>query len=264
LFDIDRQVQNNATLAAGEVLSTHAQVAASHNASNLAFRSLSAERSRYNVGEGSLLDTLLIEEQLSTARQQEVLSRVSFINAIANLRFQSGTILTPDSGHTPSSVAFAPNAFRSIPDWSSILLPDPAPGAQELDSTIERPRPLFEKWFADRAEVRDHKQAIKPVSYYQSIQDAKQRQAMAAAAKYPPPVIVSSAKVESPPKVSTTTSSTTKVSTTTTTVVTAPPTKPGKTVVVSPAPGTGAAVAEPPVANPPPARPKGLLQKLFK
>jgi outer membrane protein len=174
LFDIDRQVQNDAILAVGEVLSTKAQVGASVRSSDLAFRSLSSERQRYNVGEGSLLDTLLIEEQLSTARQQEVLARVSFINAIANLRFQSGTILTPDSGHTPNQVAFSPEAFRSIPNWSAIPFPQPGPGIASL-ATADKPRPLLNRFFPDRSAVRDYKDSIKPGVYYQSMQDIKGR-----------------------------------------------------------------------------------------
>jgi hypothetical protein len=175
LFDLDRQVQNDAMLAVGEVLSTRLQVDASARASDLALRSLSGERQRYNVGEGSLLDTLLIEEQLSTARQQEVLARVSFINAVANLRFQSGTILTADSGHTPSQVQFYPTAFRSIPNWSTIPFPQPGPGIPSL-ATLDKPRPLFQRWSQDRSAVRDYKDAIKPSVYYQSMQDIKGRE----------------------------------------------------------------------------------------
>ena len=244
LFDRDRDVQNKAMLAAAEVLSTKARMAAADRASELAFRSLTAERTRYNVGEGSLLDTLLIEEQLSNARQQSVLAKVGFANALANLRFQTGTILTPESGHTPTNVSFKTAAFKSVPNFESIPFPDQAPGLDTLSYGV-KPAPLLTKLFGSNPELRDHNRAIKPTTYYQSMEDLKKAGGPVLDTSGSHPVVYSAGPSSQPAKVASKTAPSPQS-------VSATPAAP----VVAPTPQSSAPNA--------PQAPKGLLDRIFR
>ena len=132
---------------------------------------LSAERQRYTDGEGSLLDTLQIEEQYTNALVSIIAVKLQFISAVSVLRFETGTLLDPLSGSTPSTVTFNASALSSVPHFDGMAIPPQLPSL--ADDAIKRPLPLLAKLRnSSRSEVKVHELAIKPSMKYKALTDA--------------------------------------------------------------------------------------------
>ena len=169
-LDLDRQIVNNVLLSAAEIRKRKEQLAAVTDAARFSSEVLKAERQRYNDGEGSLLDTLQVEEQYTNDLVSVVTVKLQFISAVSRLRFESGTVLDPLSGHTPHTVTFNSAALTSVPDFQDLTVPPPLP-TMETDER-KRPLPLFQKFGRGNiAEVRAHEAAIKTNNWRKAMLD---------------------------------------------------------------------------------------------
>lgn len=168
--DLDRVITNNVLLNATEIRKRKEQLGASIEAARFSRDVLKAERQRYNDGEGSLLDTLQVEEQYTTDLVDIITVKLQFISAVSRLRFESGTLLDPLSGHTPQNVVFNASNLSSIPDFDNLVVPAPLP-TMATDER-KRPLPLFQKFRGgNTAEVKAHEAAIKVKNWRQSMLD---------------------------------------------------------------------------------------------
>ena len=169
--DLERNITNNVLQSAAEISMTKSQLASTVAAARYNRDVLSAERQRYTDGEGSLLDTLQIEEQYTNALVSIITVKLQFISAISRLRYESGTLLDPMSGSTPATVTFNASALTSIPNFQSIEVPPPLPTI--ADDQRKRPQPLLTKLRGDgRSEIKLHELAIKPSMKYKALTDA--------------------------------------------------------------------------------------------
>ena len=169
--DLERNITNNVLRSAAEIRMTKAQLAATREAARLNRDVLSAERQRYTDGEGSLLDTLQIEEQYTNALVSIIAVKLQFISAVSVLRFETGTLLDPLSGSTPSTVTFNASALSSVPHFDGMAIPPQLPSL--ADDAIKRPLPLLAKLRnSSRSEVKVHELAIKPSMKYKALTDA--------------------------------------------------------------------------------------------
>lgn len=67
-------------------------------------QSLADEAERFNRGEGTVLDAVFIQEQLASAQLSLVGARLQWASLLAQLRFETGTIVDPDFGDTMTDV----------------------------------------------------------------------------------------------------------------------------------------------------------------
>jgi len=168
--DIDRNIVNNVLLSASEIRKRKEQLGAVTEAARASRDVLSSERMRYNDGEGSLIDTLLVEEQYTDDLISVITVKLQFISAVSRLRFESGTLLDPLSGHTPQTVTFSAENLSTVPSFDDLAVPAPLPTI-ETDAR-KRPLPLFQKFGrGNTAEVKAHESAIKQYNWRRSMLD---------------------------------------------------------------------------------------------
>jgi len=76
---------------------------------------LAAERDKYTLGFGSLVDILTTEDRLTQALVLQVRAQIDYAQALADLRQATGTILEPDADLTTLVGANLERDFRSAP-----------------------------------------------------------------------------------------------------------------------------------------------------
>ncbi len=168
--DLERLITNNVLQSAAEIRISRNQLAAATNAARYNRDILGAERQRYTDGEGSLLDTLQIEEQYTNALVSIITVKLQFISAVSRLRFESGTLLNPLSGATPTTVSFSAAALTSVPNFDALPTPPPLPTVE--DDQRKRPQPLLTKLRGgDGSEKKLRQLAIKPEMKYRALTD---------------------------------------------------------------------------------------------
>lgn len=88
-------------------------------------KALDVEREKFKLGNSTLLDSTVVEEQLTSAGLDLISARLQHAQALARLRFETGTLLpaNPRSGDTKIST----ENFVKLPDFNSAVTPIPAP-----------------------------------------------------------------------------------------------------------------------------------------
>ena len=134
--DLARVVRINVVRALGSLRDTVAQLVAADEAVRYARQTVDAEIERLRFGEATLIDTLLTEQRLTDARAAQVVARQQYAQLLAQLRFETGTLVAhegPDGGQNvvyEADLTSAPN-LASLPP----LPPDPLAVARRLDAS---------------------------------------------------------------------------------------------------------------------------------
>ncbi len=168
--DLERNITNNVLRTSAEIRIKRNQLGVTVDAARFNRDILSAERQRYTDGEGSLLDTLQIEEQYTNALVSIITVKLQFISAVSRLRFESGTLLNPLSGATPATVAFNASALTSVPNFDGVRPPEPLPTV--MDDLQKRPQPFLTKLGGNgRAQRKEREMAVTPAMKYRALTD---------------------------------------------------------------------------------------------
>ncbi|MBP6704040.1 MAG: TolC family protein [Vicinamibacteria bacterium] len=98
--DLERRIGARVALVMNNVSRSRERVAAAREACNLYRETLAAERQRQQLGLSSLLDVINTEDRLNDSLTEEVAAEVDYAEAVATLRFETGTLVRLGaSGH---------------------------------------------------------------------------------------------------------------------------------------------------------------------
>jgi outer membrane protein TolC len=114
--DLRRVIGQNVVDAAVAVQRAAAAVESWDAAVGAARQSLDAAIQRFRLGDVTLIDVLLTEQELTENLQQRVSGQQVYLSAVARLRFETGTLVGFDGEGTPNEVlSFDARQFVSRP-----------------------------------------------------------------------------------------------------------------------------------------------------
>jgi outer membrane protein TolC len=91
--DLGFSVSSGIQQAANALRASVAQLQSATVAVNQYTRSLANEQTKRRLGAATLIDVLNVEDRLTAAQQNEILGRQAYANSLAQLLFESGTLL---------------------------------------------------------------------------------------------------------------------------------------------------------------------------
>ena len=92
-MDLERRIGAQVALAWNNLTKSAARVEAARDARNQYRDALASERQRQQLGLSTLLDVITTEDRFNDALTEEVSAEVAYAEAVAVLRFETGTLL---------------------------------------------------------------------------------------------------------------------------------------------------------------------------
>ncbi len=139
--ELDRQIRNDVMLDVAKLRLSEREIDAYQDSARYSGEVIRAVRQDWNSGRSSLLDTIQVQEQFTTAQQNVIAAKLRNISTVSTLRFDTGTLLEPMSGQTPETVSFNSSALKTLPNFDGISLAQPL--ASVADDIRKRPEPLL-------------------------------------------------------------------------------------------------------------------------
>jgi outer membrane protein TolC len=79
-----------------DVIQSAAELKKAHESVLVYQTAVEKERLKLKLGESTIIDLIDVDDRLTTAMETEVSARLSYAKALVQLRFETGTILSPD------------------------------------------------------------------------------------------------------------------------------------------------------------------------
>jgi len=98
LNDLKRHIISNVTVAMKNLYNSMRKVKKAREAVNFYRKAVKNEREKMKIGMSTVLDVVNMENLYNTARLGEVISRQDYADALANLRYATGLLLTQHKG----------------------------------------------------------------------------------------------------------------------------------------------------------------------
>ena len=94
--NLTRQIVSNIVVAMSDVIQSAAELKKAHESVLVYQTAVQKERLKLKLGESTIIDLIDVDDRLTTAMETEVSARLSYAKALVQLRFETGTILSPD------------------------------------------------------------------------------------------------------------------------------------------------------------------------
>ena len=94
--NLTRQIVSNIAVAMSDVIRSAAELKKAHESVLVYQTAVQKERLKLKLGESTIIDLIDVDDRLTTAMETEVSARLSYAKALVQLRFETGTILSPD------------------------------------------------------------------------------------------------------------------------------------------------------------------------
>jgi len=94
--NLTRQIVSNIVVAMSDVIQSAAELKKAHESVLVYHIAVQKERLKLKLGESTIIDLIDVDDRLTTAMQTEVSARLSYAKSLVQLRFETGTILSPD------------------------------------------------------------------------------------------------------------------------------------------------------------------------
>ncbi len=94
--NLNRQIVSKVVVAMSDVIQSAAELKKAHESVLVYQTAVEKERLKLRLGESTIIDLIDVDDRLTTAMQTEVSARLSYAKALVQLRFETGTILSPD------------------------------------------------------------------------------------------------------------------------------------------------------------------------
>ncbi|MEO8333636.1 MAG: TolC family protein [bacterium] len=103
---LERNIESGKRVALSALRNSRLAMARAHEAVQLAREAVTASSERFRLGVSTLFDVILAEDALTQAMLGDVGARGRYANALAGLRFETGTILDADNSLTTDAARF--------------------------------------------------------------------------------------------------------------------------------------------------------------
>jgi len=100
LNDLKRHIISNVTVAMKNLYNSMRKVKKAREAVNFYRKAVENEREKMKIGMSTVLDVVNMEDRYNAARLDEVAARQGYASALANLRYETGLLLTQHKGMT--------------------------------------------------------------------------------------------------------------------------------------------------------------------
>jgi outer membrane protein TolC len=115
-LDLDRRIRDQVSQVSGVVRALAGVIERRRDSTDALQRSLDASIEQFEIGELTLIDTLLTEETLTTERLQLTADLQLYASAAARLAFETASLIQFDALGTPlEKIAFAPLTVPILP-----------------------------------------------------------------------------------------------------------------------------------------------------
>lgn len=94
--NLARQIVSHIVVAMSDVVQSAAELKQAHESVLVYQTAVEKERLKLKLGESTIIDLIDVDDRLTTAMYSEVSARLSFAKSLVQLRFETGTILSPD------------------------------------------------------------------------------------------------------------------------------------------------------------------------
>ena len=94
--NLNRQIVSKVVVAMSDVIQSAAELKKAHESVLVYQTAVQKERLKLKLGESTIIDLIDVDDRLTTAMETEVSARLSYAKALVQLRFETGTILSPD------------------------------------------------------------------------------------------------------------------------------------------------------------------------
>ncbi|MCP4252227.1 MAG: TolC family protein [Candidatus Scalindua sp.] len=94
--NLTRQIVSNVTVAMSDVIQSAAELKKALESVLVYQTAVEKQRLKLKLGETTIIDLIDVDDRLTTAMYTEVSARLSYAKALVQLRFETGTILSPD------------------------------------------------------------------------------------------------------------------------------------------------------------------------
>ena len=94
--NLNRQIVSKVVVAMSDVIQSAAELKKAHESVLVYQTAVEKERLKLKLGESTIIDLIDVDDRLTTAMETEVSARLSYAKALVQLRFETGTILSPD------------------------------------------------------------------------------------------------------------------------------------------------------------------------
>jgi outer membrane protein TolC len=111
--DLRRQVRLNVGRTAAALIETIGRLKQTQAASQYYDQTITAELSRFRAGEATLINTITTEQQATETDLSTIAAQQAVANLLAELRFESGTLVTNSSVSAPTLISL-PTATGSV------------------------------------------------------------------------------------------------------------------------------------------------------
>ncbi len=111
--DLKRQVRLNVARTASALIETIGRLKQTQAASQYYDQTITAELSRFRAGEATLINTITTEQQATETDLSTIAAQQAVANLLAQLRFESGTLVTNSTVSAPTLVSL-PAATGSV------------------------------------------------------------------------------------------------------------------------------------------------------
>jgi len=94
--NLNRQIVSKVVVAMSDVIQSAAELKKAHESVLVYQTAVEKERLKLKLGESTIIDLIDVDDRLTTAMETEVSARLSYAKSLVQLRFETGTILSPD------------------------------------------------------------------------------------------------------------------------------------------------------------------------
>ena len=94
--NLNRQIVSKVVVAMSDVIQSAAELKKAHESVLVYQTAVEKERLKLKLGESTIIDLIDVDDRLTTAMETEVSARLSYAKSLVHLRFETGTILSPD------------------------------------------------------------------------------------------------------------------------------------------------------------------------
>ncbi len=94
--NLNRQIVSDIVVAMSDVIQSAAELKKAHESVLVYQTAVQKERLKLKLGESTIIDLIDVDDRLTTAMETEVSARLSYAKSLVQLRFETGTILSPD------------------------------------------------------------------------------------------------------------------------------------------------------------------------
>jgi outer membrane protein TolC len=102
--DLERTIRSNVLVARDNLLHSAERLRSSREAAELYRSAIEDERTKQQLGLATVIDLIVTEDRLTASLLEEVDAMLSYASAVAQLRFETGTLLAP--GEPESAVVY--------------------------------------------------------------------------------------------------------------------------------------------------------------